>query len=176
MGLRHPVLYDAFVYISHTSVYTYNLSTGWRRCTGCLKLQVSFCKRANNYRTLLRKLTYKDKASYASSPPCICPTHLCVLCFFVKAPCVCTDKCESVRKSHVFDRVVSYVCVSCIWLMCMADVCVSYVWLMCMAHVYGSCVWLMCLAHVYGSCVWLMCLAHVFGSCVWLMCMAHMFY
>ena len=72
MGLRHPVLYDAFVYISHTSVYTYNLSTGWRRCIRCLKLQVSFHKSATNYRALLRKMTYKDKASYASSPPCSC--------------------------------------------------------------------------------------------------------
>ena len=30
----------------------------------------SFCKRATNYRALLWKMTYKDKASYASSPPC----------------------------------------------------------------------------------------------------------
>jgi len=37
---------------------------------GCLKLQVIFRKRATNYRTLLRKITYKDKASYGSSPPC----------------------------------------------------------------------------------------------------------
>jgi len=35
----------------------------------CLELQVIFCKRATNYRALLRKMTYKDKASYASSPP-----------------------------------------------------------------------------------------------------------
>ena len=43
--------------------------TGWRKCIGCLKLQVSFRKRATNYRALLRKMTSKDKASYASSPP-----------------------------------------------------------------------------------------------------------
>jgi len=35
--------------------------TGWRRCIGCFKLQVSFCKRATNYRALLRKETYNDK-------------------------------------------------------------------------------------------------------------------
>jgi len=43
--------------------------TGWRRPIGCLKLQVIFRKRATNYMALLRKMTYKDKASYGSSPP-----------------------------------------------------------------------------------------------------------
>jgi len=33
-------------------------------------LQVIFHKRATNYRALLRKTIYKDKASYASTPPC----------------------------------------------------------------------------------------------------------
>jgi len=46
--------------------------TGWRRPIGCLKLQVIFCKRATNYRALLQKMTYQDKASYASLPPCRC--------------------------------------------------------------------------------------------------------
>jgi len=45
-------------------------STGWRRLMGCLKLQV-ICKRATNYRAFLRKMTYEDKASYGSSPPCM---------------------------------------------------------------------------------------------------------
>ena len=40
-----------------------------RRRPGCLKLQVIFRKRATNYRALLLKMTYKDKASYGSSPP-----------------------------------------------------------------------------------------------------------
>ena len=39
---------------------------GWRRCIGCFKLQVSFHERATNYWALLRKMTYEDKASYAS--------------------------------------------------------------------------------------------------------------
>ena len=50
----------------HMIVYTH---TEWRRPIECLKLQVIFGKRATNYRTLLRKMTYKDKASYASSSP-----------------------------------------------------------------------------------------------------------
>ena len=47
-----------------------HVDTGWRRPIGCLKLQVIFRKRATNYRALLRKITYKDKASYDSTPPC----------------------------------------------------------------------------------------------------------
>ena len=46
--------------------------TGWRRLIGCLKLQIIFHKRATSHRALLRKMTYKDKACYASSPPSIC--------------------------------------------------------------------------------------------------------
>jgi len=34
------------------------------------KLQVIFRQRATNYRSLLRKMIYKDKASYRSWPPC----------------------------------------------------------------------------------------------------------
>jgi len=36
--------------------------TGWWRCIGCLKLHVSFHKRAINYRALLWKENYKDEA------------------------------------------------------------------------------------------------------------------
>ena len=48
---------------SHTHI------TGWRRPIGCFKLQDIFRKRATNYRALWREMTYKDKASYGSSPP-----------------------------------------------------------------------------------------------------------
>ena len=43
---------------------------GWRRPIGRLKLQVFFRKRATNHRALLQKMTYKDKASCDSTPPC----------------------------------------------------------------------------------------------------------
>ena len=49
---------------------------GWRRCIGSLELQVSFRKRAINYRAHLRKMTYSDKASYASPPPCTSDSHI----------------------------------------------------------------------------------------------------
>ena len=35
------------------------VDTGWRRCIGCVKLQVSFLKRVTNHRALLRKMTRK---------------------------------------------------------------------------------------------------------------------
>ena len=47
------------------------IGTEWRRPIGCLKLQVIFRKRATNYRALLQKMTYKDKASCGSSALCI---------------------------------------------------------------------------------------------------------
>jgi len=83
--------------------------TGWRRLIGCLKLQVIFRKRATNYRAFLRKMTYEDKASYDSTPPCI--------------RCVWSDMCVSksliayIETSHL----TSNVCVSdmscpiCVW-------------------------------------------------------------
>jgi len=46
------------------------IGTGWRRLIGFPKLQIIFHKRATKYRSLLRKMTYKDKGSYESSPPC----------------------------------------------------------------------------------------------------------
>jgi len=51
---------------------------GWRRPIGGLKLQVIFHKRATNYRALLRTMTYKDKASYGSLPPCTCNVWMSV--------------------------------------------------------------------------------------------------
>jgi len=47
---------------------THNIHTGWRRLIGSPKLQVIFHRRATKYRSLLRKMTYKDKGSYESSP------------------------------------------------------------------------------------------------------------
>jgi len=37
--------------------------------------QVSFCKRATNCRALLWNMTYRDKASYSSLPPCNASTQ-----------------------------------------------------------------------------------------------------
>ena len=54
----------------------------WQRLIGSPKLQIIFQKRATKYRALLRKMTYKDNASYVSSSSCIwnvCVTAIGVL-------------------------------------------------------------------------------------------------
>jgi len=53
------------------------MHTGWRRLIGSPKLQIIFHKRANKYTSLLRKMTYKDKGSYESSPPCTRLLYVC---------------------------------------------------------------------------------------------------
>jgi len=45
-----------------------HLDTRWRRLIGCLKLQVIIRQRDTNYKALLRKMTYRNKAPYASTP------------------------------------------------------------------------------------------------------------
>ena len=55
---------------TQSSKYSGFCATGWRRLIGSPKLQIIFHKRATKYRSLLRKMTYKDKGSYESSPPC----------------------------------------------------------------------------------------------------------
>jgi len=49
-------------------------STGWPRLIGSPKLHIIFHKWATKYRALLLKMTYKDKGSYESWPPCIYPS------------------------------------------------------------------------------------------------------
>jgi len=61
-----------FSYVWHYSG-TYHMCTGWRRLIGCLRLQVIFRKRATNLRALFWEMTYEDKASCDSTPPCIRP-------------------------------------------------------------------------------------------------------
>jgi len=51
-------------------MHTSTMPTAWQRLIGCLKMQIIFRKRATNYRALMRKMTYEDKASCGSSPPC----------------------------------------------------------------------------------------------------------
>jgi len=71
---KKPIEYDEIKTPSthainqYTSTYS---STGWRRLIGSPKLQIIFHKRATTkYRSLLQKMTYKDKGSYQCSPPC----------------------------------------------------------------------------------------------------------
>ena len=66
----HPI--GAILFAAEYVYYTHNTesTTGWRRLIGSPKLQFIFHKRATKYRSRLRKMTYKDKGSYESSPPC----------------------------------------------------------------------------------------------------------
>jgi len=59
-----------------------NMHTGWPRLIGCLKLQIIFCKRATDYKALLRKMTYKDKASMGLRHSVTRIQKLHVTCFF----------------------------------------------------------------------------------------------
>ena len=51
-------------------IYLYTLQSSTIDTAKAPKLQIIFHKRATKYRALLRKMTYKDKGSYESSPPC----------------------------------------------------------------------------------------------------------
>jgi len=62
------MLHMIFPNFSCTVIWYSRFSTGWRWLIGCLKLQVILGKRATNYRALLRKMTYEDKAPYDSTP------------------------------------------------------------------------------------------------------------
>ena len=64
LTLRYP---SVTLSVCHSWHFLY---TGWRRLIGSPKLQIIFYKRATKYRALLLKMTYKDKGSYGSSPPC----------------------------------------------------------------------------------------------------------
>ena len=86
-------------------------STGWQRCIGCLNFQVSFRKSATSHRALLRKMTYTDKASCGSSPPC-------TNCF--------ADFISLKESCHTYEWIVSHINESChIWMSH-----VTYEWVM----------------------------------------------
>ena len=120
-------------------------NTGLRRLIRCLISWITFCKRATNYRALLRKITFKDKVSYDSTSPCICLTEGLFFYFFLmenmcltEGPvwkgsatsvcvCVCVCLCERV---WVCECVSVWVCVY---------VCVRVCVLVCEGSVYVTC-------------------------------------
>ena len=72
MGAEESYIYmyiRRVVYI-HIYIRRARQATEWRTRIECFKLQVIFYKRATNYRALLRKITYENKASYESTPHC----------------------------------------------------------------------------------------------------------
>jgi len=72
LGADQKCIIKSQLYYRHMQLFSDGCrATEWRIPIRCLKLQVLFRKRATNCRALLRKTTYKDKASYGSSPPCM---------------------------------------------------------------------------------------------------------
>jgi len=67
LQIVHILHYPTNLHLQTASTY----STEWQKLIRCLKLQVIFHKRATNHRAILREMTCKDKAFYASSPPSI---------------------------------------------------------------------------------------------------------
>ena len=86
----------AYLY-TYQCIHTEHQDTGQRRSIGCLRLQVMFRKRATNYRALLRKTTYKDKASYDFTPHCNNqdPQRMCI---YIYMP-MCIHKYTYIQKA-----------------------------------------------------------------------------
>ena len=89
---------------TYSSIFTCT-DTGWRRLIGSRKMQIIFHKRATKYRSLLQKMTYKNKGSYESSPSsrwmssglvCTNEVYVCVcVCVRVRVfACVCVYTCK----------------------------------------------------------------------------------
>jgi len=79
------VTYVSHPHICHTCEWTkYVTHTGWQSLIGSPKLQIIFHKRATKYRSLLKKMTCKDKESYESSPPCITHVNGCHTCEWMR--------------------------------------------------------------------------------------------
>jgi len=83
--------------------------TRWRRLIGSPKLQIIFHNRATEYRSLLRKMTYKDKGSYESSPPCtrslgLNPFSLCTVWCSMGA-----RRRSAVARLHIYIHMYIYI-------------------------------------------------------------------
>jgi len=80
MNMRNRLkLYRLHIFVvTHCICWFTHICTQWRRPIRCLISWIAFLKLATNYRALLRKMTYKDKASSESSPPCSDSLHLLV--------------------------------------------------------------------------------------------------
>jgi len=97
----HPPTHT-YIYLfrqnSRDELETAAYATGWRTGIGCLKVQVSFRKRAAKNRAFVQKISFNDKASYASSPPvymCV-HTYVCAHIGVYTYDCVCVCVCVCV--------------------------------------------------------------------------------
>ena len=95
----HMHTHVVYITVCFLASLYHSCDTGWQRLIGSPKLQIIFHKRAIKYRSLLRKMTYKDKGSYESSPPCMY-MYVCV--------CICICICMYMYV-HVY--VYVYICI-----------------------------------------------------------------
>jgi len=145
--------------------------TGWWSPIGCLKLQIIFRKRATHRRALLRRITYIDKASYGSSPPCTSVMHLVAMSFDTLS--IMTRSFVRLWLNHITHSHSRHD--SCIWATWLIHVCDKthwyYAWdapgsdVLCHALRHDSFIcamWLIHIIHSYGrygasvSATWLM--------------------
>jgi len=109
----------------------HRIHTWWQRLTGCLKVQVFFRKRATNCRALLQKMTYKDKASCNSTPPCnkfsseltFKNVYLCVAVCCSVLQCVAVCCSVLLTSLRICTDVLQCVAVCCSVLQCVAVCC-----------------------------------------------------
>ena len=92
---------------------------GWRRHIGSPKLQIIVHKRAIKYRSLLREMTYKDKGSYESSPPCM---RLVAVVSF-ESPIL--EYCDWSRQCMMIDAYDSFCVAVCAAVCCSVLQCVA---------------------------------------------------
>ena len=109
MRLLHPVSAERELVSKREKAHI----TGWRRLIGSPKLHIIFHKRATKYRSLLRKMTYKDKGSYHSSPPCrreiSHPSLSSDMCHVPKILHMCEERVKLVSQSVYQKR--AHVCI-----------------------------------------------------------------
>jgi len=97
-------------------IKTWRIHTERRRPIGCLTLQVIFRKIANNYRALLRKRTYQDKAwlLYASDMThSIIQTCLISMCAETRVYSIHVKR-TPVYNAYIYEKF-------CIWKKCSKD-------------------------------------------------------
>ena len=103
------------------SMTSKDMSTRWRRPVGCLKLQVIFRKGATDYRALLRKMTYEDKASYGRSSLATASVsvYICVTWLLQMGRHMWRDSIHMCDMTHSHVGHDSFTCVT--WLIHMSD-------------------------------------------------------
>jgi len=95
-------VYIIYIYLCICIHHTY---TGWQRLKGSPKLQIIFLKRVIKYRSLLRKMTHKDKGSYESSPPCI---YICMHHKYIHIPIYAYNMHRCIHHIYIYISIYKY--------------------------------------------------------------------